>query len=143
MRHVHIFPDSAIVYGVAPWVGWKESTAVGCVLIVYAHSPVPIMLAGKYFSRSAGRLRSTTRSDEKFKLPQNVRMVSPRALAAENTPQRLPSSLAVASSRRRIFLRRPYVLWPPEIRRNDSLTSSSVQRLSRFCIDPLAPERIQ
>ena len=68
MRHVHSFPGSAIVYGVAPWVGWKESTVVGCVLIVYAHSPVPIVLAGKYFSRSAGRLRSTTRSDEKSEL---------------------------------------------------------------------------
>ena len=68
MRLCEIFPDSAIVYGVAPWVGWKESTVVRCVLIVYAHSPVPIVLAGKYFSRSARRLRSTTRSDEKSEL---------------------------------------------------------------------------
>ena len=68
MRLSQSFPGSAIVYGVAPWVGWNESTAVGCVLIVYAHSPVPIVLAGKYFSRSAGRLRSTTRSDEKSEL---------------------------------------------------------------------------
>ena len=97
MRLLQSFPDIAIVYGVAPWVGWKESTVVGCVLFVYAHSPVPIVLAGKYFSRSAGRLRSTTRSewsseiDEKSELekveimkilnfikpPQNIPMMSP------------------------------------------------------------------
>ena len=47
MRPVSSFGDIAIVYGVAPGVGWKESTVVRCVLIVYAHSPVPIVLAGK------------------------------------------------------------------------------------------------
>ena len=45
MRPVEIFPDIAIVYGVAPWVVWKESTVVECVLSLYPHYPLPTLLA--------------------------------------------------------------------------------------------------
>ena len=48
MRPAPIDPDGAIRHGVVPWVDWEDTTVVGCVLFVYSHSPVPIVLAGKF-----------------------------------------------------------------------------------------------
>ena len=45
MRPVSGFPGIAIVYGVAPWVVWKESTAVVHGRSLYPHSPLPIPAA--------------------------------------------------------------------------------------------------
>ena len=45
MRLSQSFPDIAIAYEVAPWVVWKESTVVECVLSLYPHYPLPTLLA--------------------------------------------------------------------------------------------------
>ena len=45
--------DSAIRHGVAPWVGWKDTTVVVRSPSLSPHYLVPIVLAGDFFGWSA------------------------------------------------------------------------------------------
>ena len=52
MRPVENFPGIAIVYRVAPWVDWKETTAVVRARNLYPHSALLALLARHKNSKS-------------------------------------------------------------------------------------------
>ena len=66
MRLSQSFPDVAIVYGVAPWVVWKESTVVECVLSLYPHYPLPTLLARHEISDSSKMAKIESENFEKL-----------------------------------------------------------------------------